>query len=156
MDVSDTGRYLGSIRITRHEISMSKTPPIRHRFTTDAYFRMAQVGILGEDDRVELPRGSRSANGSGQPPKSAQLQRKPALSSTPSNRCALSLRLSTAPGEAVKADHPHRTVRVNLLGEALQDIDVLHPAATARAVAAARIQNWHYAPSARVRSRAEL
>ena len=36
---------------------MSKTPPIRHRFTTDAYFRMAEVGIPGEDDRVELLEG---------------------------------------------------------------------------------------------------
>ena len=31
--------------------------PTRHRFTRSDYHRMAQVGILGEDDRVELLHG---------------------------------------------------------------------------------------------------
>jgi Uma2 family endonuclease len=30
---------------------------VRHRFTTDDYFRMVKAGILGKDDRVELIEG---------------------------------------------------------------------------------------------------
>ena len=34
---------------------MTSTPPLRrYRFTTEAYSRMGEVGILDEDDRVEL------------------------------------------------------------------------------------------------------
>ncbi len=32
----------------------AQAQPPRHRFTKDDYHRMGEVGILGEDDRVEL------------------------------------------------------------------------------------------------------
>jgi Uma2 family endonuclease len=36
---------------------LSRHPVPRHRFTVDEYHRLGEVGILGEDDRVELLEG---------------------------------------------------------------------------------------------------
>ena len=41
--------------ITRERVESGRAPP--HRFTVDAYHKMAEAGILGEDDRVELLEG---------------------------------------------------------------------------------------------------
>jgi Uma2 family endonuclease len=43
-----------SSSLGEHVMDITDLPPTRHKLTVDDYHRMAEAGILGEDDRVEL------------------------------------------------------------------------------------------------------
>lgn len=43
-----------SVRAVRYDFGVSSVRPQNHRFTVEDFYRMADAGILGADDRVEL------------------------------------------------------------------------------------------------------
>src|SRR5690606_4899657 len=55
---SGRGRMVERMRSDEHSMSASsETWPRPHRLTVDDYYRMAEVGVLGPDDRTELIEG---------------------------------------------------------------------------------------------------